>query len=487
VIGSEGSKGAKQIKSESPQETEPAVTSESPEVTIGKADDATATDAIEPTIKSAATSSLVDDRLEKLGFEKMAISEERYRVGQSEAGHVDNENELKASGKSALLTEADTNEGVLSMPATAVNDNSQPVADEEATKEPTSYEYIEPPIESIDASLKKSTSLTLEDCLRSFTRTEQLLVESRNGFHCANCCSDSNDGASLVDAEKRMLLLECPETLVIHLKRLLPGGKFEAPVKFSAELDISDYLALKRPVQSADNPLDGTAISLPHQQLPKPQSARESDIVENTSINNLPTASASEHFCDKQGGDLNGSSSNSHGETSDKLESAAAAATLTTDPSDSADSTTNACHSISTKYSLNAVIVHQGGAFGGHYIAYVRSAADGEWYHTSDSSVRRCTINDVLKCQAYMLFYTRLPLMQQEQEEDGSVVENSKAALDEHIHGSKERIDVSDENDSKSSSDDAVESAVQNQCKIEGQNSEIPDNVDEERCNGSAL
>lgn len=111
-------------------------------------------------------------------------------------------------------------------------------------------------------------------------------------------------------------------------------------------------------------------------------------------------------------------------------------------------------------YSLYGVVEHSGGMQGGHYTAYVRtrtplkldrskimskpesdggqrlsdeSAADtraseaseptaavgstfdisssgGQWYFISDSHVRTASESEMLKSQAYLLFYEQLPL-----------------------------------------------------------------------------
>ena len=57
-------------------------------------------------------------------------------------------------------------------------------------------------------------------------------------------------------------------------------------------------------------------------------------------------------------------------------------------------------------YHLRAVIQHQGGSSGGHYVAYVR-AEDNTWYFFNDSARPRRIRNpmDVLRQQAYTLFY----------------------------------------------------------------------------------
>jgi ubiquitin C-terminal hydrolase len=56
-------------------------------------------------------------------------------------------------------------------------------------------------------------------------------------------------------------------------------------------------------------------------------------------------------------------------------------------------------------YRLSSVIEHQGNAFYGHYICYRRNPSSGQWYYTSDLTVRPVTWNEVRRCQAYLLFY----------------------------------------------------------------------------------
>ncbi|CAJ1444690.1 unnamed protein product [Effrenium voratum] len=60
-------------------------------------------------------------------------------------------------------------------------------------------------------------------------------------------------------------------------------------------------------------------------------------------------------------------------------------------------------------YDLAALSKHIGSLGGGHYVAYARSSIDGEWYHYDDSSVRRCSEEEVSsdKVGAYVLFYIR--------------------------------------------------------------------------------
>ena len=58
------------------------------------------------------------------------------------------------------------------------------------------------------------------------------------------------------------------------------------------------------------------------------------------------------------------------------------------------------------EYMLCAVVEHTGGPSSGHYLTYRRCGKKGkQWVCASDTSVHSVTINDVLKAEAYMLFY----------------------------------------------------------------------------------
>ena len=60
-------------------------------------------------------------------------------------------------------------------------------------------------------------------------------------------------------------------------------------------------------------------------------------------------------------------------------------------------------------YSLYGVVVHHGSLHGGHYTAYVKAAGTrgttAIWYYASDSHVRSARVEEICKCNAYMLFY----------------------------------------------------------------------------------
>ncbi|XP_006757706.1 PREDICTED: ubiquitin carboxyl-terminal hydrolase 44 [Myotis davidii] len=59
-------------------------------------------------------------------------------------------------------------------------------------------------------------------------------------------------------------------------------------------------------------------------------------------------------------------------------------------------------------YDLSAVVMHHGKGFGsGHYTAYCYNSEGGFWVHCNDSKLSMCTMDEVRKAQAYILFYTQ--------------------------------------------------------------------------------
>jgi len=56
------------------------------------------------------------------------------------------------------------------------------------------------------------------------------------------------------------------------------------------------------------------------------------------------------------------------------------------------------------KYDLYGVCNHSGGALGGHYTAYVKTA-NGKWYHFNDTSVSEVNERVIVSTKAYCLFY----------------------------------------------------------------------------------
>ncbi|XP_023668550.1 ubiquitin carboxyl-terminal hydrolase 44 isoform X1 [Paramormyrops kingsleyae] len=59
-------------------------------------------------------------------------------------------------------------------------------------------------------------------------------------------------------------------------------------------------------------------------------------------------------------------------------------------------------------YDLSAVVMHHGKGFGsGHYTAYCYNTEGGFWVHCNDSKLNVCSVEEVCRAQAYILFYTQ--------------------------------------------------------------------------------
>ncbi|KAF6135776.1 hypothetical protein GIB67_028632 [Kingdonia uniflora] len=71
-------------------------------------------------------------------------------------------------------------------------------------------------------------------------------------------------------------------------------------------------------------------------------------------------------------------------------------------------------------YRLVGAVVHSGTMRGGHYVAYVRGGKKARkkedvesqegfrWFYASDIHVREVSLEEVLRCEAYILFYEKI-------------------------------------------------------------------------------
>ncbi|XP_065846559.1 ubiquitin carboxyl-terminal hydrolase 22-like [Oscarella lobularis] len=61
-------------------------------------------------------------------------------------------------------------------------------------------------------------------------------------------------------------------------------------------------------------------------------------------------------------------------------------------------------HSLKNKYCLFAVVNHSGTMETGHYTCYVRQQRD-QWFNCDDAWITKVTVSEVLRSEAYLLFY----------------------------------------------------------------------------------
>ncbi|CAM8921192.1 unnamed protein product [Rhodiola kirilowii] len=59
-------------------------------------------------------------------------------------------------------------------------------------------------------------------------------------------------------------------------------------------------------------------------------------------------------------------------------------------------------------YHLSGIVEHLGTMRGGHYVAYIRGGKKNIWYHASDAYVREASFEEVLRSEAYILFYKQI-------------------------------------------------------------------------------
>ncbi|GAB5367058.1 hypothetical protein AAMO2058_001197300 [Amorphochlora amoebiformis] len=63
------------------------------------------------------------------------------------------------------------------------------------------------------------------------------------------------------------------------------------------------------------------------------------------------------------------------------------------------------CKEALSLYRLSGLVCHGGSMLGGHYVSYVRVRSRNEWYMISDTKVRHVEAEEVVRKQAYLLFY----------------------------------------------------------------------------------
>ena len=91
-------------------------------------------------------------------------------------------------------------------------------------------------------------------------------------------------------------------------------------------------------------------------------------------------------------------------------------------------------------YDLYAILVHMGGAYGGHYYAFIKSFEDGFWYRFDDSSVTRMDPDEIpvkafgggKSANAYKLFYRQVESAEEHFETipDEAIPEDLRKALE---------------------------------------------------------
>ena len=188
--------------------------------------------------------------------------------GGQEHGLVDKSSEIGQQASLSVSVGGTGGESIVdtddeSVDSTEHDDDDTDVADLPLplSEEAVVYDVFEPPDELWELSggvngEGLSASLSVYGCLRAFTARESLLESEGNGIACSACVK-SLPPFSVVkrDATKRVLLLQeaLPPVLGLHLKRLLPGGKFSGHIDFDMILDVLPFVGKKIPTSTCEN------------------------------------------------------------------------------------------------------------------------------------------------------------------------------------------------------------------------------------------
>ncbi|KAJ0400521.1 hypothetical protein ATCC90586_009744 [Pythium insidiosum] len=198
----------------------------------------------------------------------------------------------------------------------------------------------------------KSGLLSLQDCLERFTHPTELLVRAENGYDCDKCSRPAEaKGVQLRDASMQLCVAQLPRVLVVHLKRLSRVKKITQHIQFDALLDMAPFVR---------SDAGATMFEL---------------------------VAVVVHKGNKRAGHYVAYVSRQR-----RLNSAASrTATTADDEPASEDAERGATLTTTTRSTLLGL-----------------DDPDRDWFYVSDSLVQPVGFDQVLKCEAYMLFYQQL-------------------------------------------------------------------------------
>lgn len=266
-------------------------------------------------------------------------------------------------------------------------------------------------------------SCTLEKCLEFFFQSE--IVKDVN----CECCKSRNkhivppQKPIKVDAMKKLSIARPPKTLCLHIRRLIglggPAIKLNCLIDFPLELDLSPFCSFNGEVIFDSMLLKsvmGTDKKVQQKTAPKCSSVRLVNEANPTS------QTTSHHACVGGKGDFNPKKQNEEDISCD----CTSKKTRVEKKNDS--------DKPSMLYRLASVVVHHGNHSGGHYTVFrklltkpftnkqqydeyvkklsedpnFKEAEKREWVHISDENVQRVDVDDVMRSQAYMLYYEKV-------------------------------------------------------------------------------
>ncbi|EXJ73374.1 uncharacterized protein A1O5_03134 [Cladophialophora psammophila CBS 110553] len=204
----------------------------------------------------------------------------------------------------------------------------------------------------------KITIPTIQDCLRAFTAPEPLSPEQ---YRCNKCNTRRS-------ASKQTRIRKLPAILCVHVKRFgmkqIASGVF-GPEKYEGKIDFGLHLDMA-PYTTRPPARDGGAAAAAAVKKEKKDAGGEADKKEKEKESSKNTSASASTSTSTRGG---------------------------------------ARKESEFIYDLDCVVVHQGEhAQNGHYFAFCRQ--DNKWFRFDDEIVSATTTEDVLRQEAYLLFYS---------------------------------------------------------------------------------
>eukprot|EP01119_Soliformovum_irregulare_P011982 TRINITY_DN3073_c1_g1_i2.p1 TRINITY_DN3073_c1_g1~~TRINITY_DN3073_c1_g1_i2.p1 ORF type:complete len:1102 (+),score=434.53 TRINITY_DN3073_c1_g1_i2:50-3355(+) len=258
------------------------------------------------------------------------------------------------------------------------------------------------------------TSAHLVDALEQFVSFETLT--GREQYQCDSCQQKS-------DADKGVIFREFPPILIFSLNRFEYDFELDKRKKLNRNFPFPLKLNVKPFTEEGQGMYTTTA---PNYYYPEGtvQVETSSQVENNSQVESNPQVEASvqvENPEEKSSGDSNseekGNSKKSKGKSRKRKENEVEDHLWLTAQQDFSEEDDKYI------YTLFAVVIHQGGAYGGHYHAYIRDPTSteedndggirGGWFDFDDSSVRDIPVERIAsqyggsKENGYMLIYRR--------------------------------------------------------------------------------
>jgi len=266
---------------------------------------------------------------------------------------------------------------------------------------------------------------TLEDCLKLFSASE--LVQEVDCLTCSKRKANKLSPLELLalpypisektTALKKLSIARPPKTLCLHIRRLIglggPVVKLNCHIDFPLELDIAPFCSFNGEV-AFESSLVKSIFRV------ETQERKDSNRCSSMRLANESTYSTS-----PVNGSIVGGNPSKHDER------------YTCECASKKNRVTKGQNGVETSsllYRLVSVIVHHGNHSGGHYTVFRKLLSDPfsnlqqydefinksmydpnyqqadkrEWVHISDEHTQRVSVDEVLKSQAYMLYYEKV-------------------------------------------------------------------------------